>query len=163
MDYYHELCHWFSYKTLTIVSPCLRSSLISNLLVLSISVSPHCVNSSLLLSGFKLVCFAALVCLNHKSAQFVGLEKLDSILEARCTYVQGLFCSRGLSCSRGLFCSYLLLFCSPGTILFTQFEPTLVGTILFTGSNCVNKIVPGEQNRSKYEQNSPREQDSPRE
>ena len=31
------------------------------------------------------------------------------------------------------------------------------------GSNCVNKIVPGEQNRSKYEQNSPREQDSHRE
>ena len=31
------------------------------------------------------------------------------------------------------------------------------------GLNCVNKIVPGEQNRSKYEQNSPREQDSPRE
>ena len=31
------------------------------------------------------------------------------------------------------------------------------------GSNCVNKIVTGEQNRSKYEQNSPREQDSPRE
>ena len=32
-------------------------------LVLSISVSSHCVNLSLLLSGFKLVCFAALVCL----------------------------------------------------------------------------------------------------
>ena len=29
----------------------------------------------------------------------------------------------------------------------------------WVGSNCVNKIVPGEQNRSKYEQNSPREQD----
>ena len=38
------------------------------------------------------------------------------------------------------------------------------------GLNCVNKIVSGEQNRSKceqnrsnYEQNSPREQDSPSE
>ena len=37
--------------------------------------------------------------------------------------VQGLFCSRGLFCSSGLFCSYLLLFCSPGTILFTQLNP----------------------------------------
>ena len=39
---------------------------------------------------------------------------------------------QGLFCSRGLFCSYLLLFCSQGTILLTQFEPTLAGTILFT-------------------------------
>ena len=28
------------------------------------------------------------------------------------------------------------------------------------GSNCVNKIVASEQNRSKYEQSSPREKDS---
>ena len=73
--------------------------------------------------------------------------------------VQGLFCSRGLSCSRGLFCSYLLLFCSylllfcsPGTILFTQFEPTLAGTILFTGDYLVhvNRIVPSEQDSPRY-------------
>ena len=63
-----------------------------------------------------------------------------------------------------------------GTILFTGDYPVHVNKIVNrivparVGSNCVNKIVPGEQNRSKYEQNrskyeqnSPREQDSTRE
>ena len=43
------------------------------------------------------------------------------------------FCLRVLFCSRPLFCSYLLLFCSPGTILFTAPILSVFAFILFIG------------------------------
>ena len=84
-------------------------------------------------------------CLERRHDFIIIIIIIIIIIKTTTTYtrpiyvVQRLFCSREPSCSRGLFCSYLLLFCSPGTILFTQFEPTVEEIILFTGDYPVHR------------------------